>query len=44
LILLPLIVGEGMRLTPGVSTDARLTLESERRLAGGAVELEYAVY
>jgi dihydrofolate reductase len=43
LILLPLLVGEGMRLTPAVSTNAQLTLESERMLPGGAVELEYAV-
>ena len=39
----PALVGEGMRLTPAVSTDAHLTLESERMLPGGAVELEYAV-
>ena len=43
LILLPLLVGEGMRLTPAVSTNAQLTLESERMLPGGAVELKYAV-
>jgi hypothetical protein len=31
-----------MPLTPSVSTDAGLTLESERTLAGGYVELAYA--
>jgi dihydrofolate reductase len=42
LIVLPFLVGEGMRLTPSVSTDARLTLESESSLPGGYVELVYA--
>lgn len=43
LIVLPFLMGEGMRLTPPVSTDAGLTLESEHALPGGPVELVYAV-
>ena len=43
LIVLPLLTGEGMRLTPSVSTGTGLTLESERALPGGAVEIVYAV-
>jgi dihydrofolate reductase len=42
LILLPILVGEGMRLTPSLSTDAELTLESERALPGGPVEIVYS--
>lgn len=42
LIILPFLVGEGMRLTPSLGTDAHLTLESERVLPGGYVELVYA--
>jgi dihydrofolate reductase len=42
LIVLPILVGEGMRLTPSLSTDAELTLESERALPGGPVEIVYA--
>jgi dihydrofolate reductase len=42
LIVLPFLVGEGMRLTPSLSTDARLRLESERVLPGGYVEIVYA--
>ena len=41
LIVLPLLLGEGMRLTPSLSTDTKLTLESERSLPGGSVELVY---
>jgi dihydrofolate reductase len=43
LIVLPLFVGDGMRLTPSLSTDTKLTLESETALANGAVEVTYAV-
>jgi hypothetical protein len=39
---LPLLMGEGMRLTPSLSTDTGLTFESERALAGGSVEIVYA--
>jgi len=42
LILLPLLIGDGMRLTPSISTDAGLVFESERELAGGALEIIYA--
>ena len=42
LIVLPFLSGEGMRLTPSLSTDATLTLESERALPGGCVEIVYA--
>jgi dihydrofolate reductase len=42
LIVLPFFVGEGMRLTPSLSTDATLTLESHRSLPGGYVELLYS--
>ena len=43
LIVLPLLVGDGMRLTPPLDPDTPLTLESERALSGGAVEIVYAV-
>jgi hypothetical protein len=42
LIMLPLLLGGGMQLTPAVSTDIGLKLESERVLATGAVEFVYA--
>ena len=42
LIVLPLLLGEGMQLTPSVSTDAKLTLERQQALPTGAVELVYA--
>jgi dihydrofolate reductase len=42
LIVLPLLLGDGMQLTPAVSTDTGLRLESERALPTGAVELSYA--
>jgi dihydrofolate reductase len=41
-IVLPLLVGGGMRLTPPISVDTKLTLESERALPEGAVEIVYA--
>jgi dihydrofolate reductase len=41
LIVLPIVLGAGMRLTPSLSTDVQLTLERELTLAGGAVELVY---
>jgi dihydrofolate reductase len=41
LLVLPFLIGEGMQLTPSLSTDARLTLESERAVSGGNVELTY---
>jgi dihydrofolate reductase len=42
LIVLPLLLGNGMQLTPSVSTDTQLTLKSERALPSGAVEIIYA--
>jgi dihydrofolate reductase len=42
LLVLPLFLGGGMRLTPSVSTDSQLALESERSLPGGSVEIVYA--
>ena len=43
LIVLPFIIGDGMRLTPPLSTNTGLTLESEHALPGGSVEIVYAV-
>jgi dihydrofolate reductase len=43
LIVLPLLVGVGMRLTPPLSADTGLTLESGHALPGGSVEIVYAV-
>ena len=42
LIVLPLLVGEGMRLTPALSTDTELRLDGERALPSGSVEIVYA--
>jgi dihydrofolate reductase len=42
LIVLPLLLGGGMQLTPSVSTDTRLSLERQHALPTGAVELVYA--
>jgi dihydrofolate reductase len=44
LLVLPVMVGEGMRLTPAVATDAQLTLSSERALSEGAVEVVYETH
>ncbi len=43
LIVLPLLMGEGMRLTPSLSPDTALTFESEWVLPGGPVEIVYGV-
>jgi dihydrofolate reductase len=43
LLVLPLLIGDGMRLTPAVSSEAGLSLASERALDGGGVELVYDV-
>jgi dihydrofolate reductase len=43
LVVLPLLFGAGMRLTPALSPDAGLTFERERPLPGGSVEIVYAV-
>ena len=42
LIVAPVLVGGGMQLTPSVGVDADLTLDTERRLQTGAVEIIYA--
>jgi dihydrofolate reductase len=42
LIVLPLPLGDGMRLTPPLGPDTKLTLESERALPEGAIEIVYA--
>jgi dihydrofolate reductase len=42
LIVLPLLLGGGMQLTPSVNTDMGLTLTSQRALPTGAVEIRYA--
>jgi dihydrofolate reductase len=41
LIVVPLFVGNGLRLTPALSTDTALQLEEQRALPTGAVELVY---
>jgi dihydrofolate reductase len=43
LVVLPLLLGDGLRLTPAISPDAGLTLERARPLEGGSVEIVYAV-
>jgi dihydrofolate reductase len=42
LIVLPLLIGEGRRLTPPLSSDTHLKLEAERALPEGSVEIVYA--
>jgi dihydrofolate reductase len=41
LVVLPILAGEGMQLTPAIHTDKRLELTSQRELPRGAVELVY---
>lgn len=41
LIVLPLLLGAGMRLTPSLSPATTLTLHSTRPLEGGSVEIVY---
>jgi dihydrofolate reductase len=43
LVVLPLLLGDGMRLTPSISADAGLTFERSRNLPGGSVEIVYDV-
>jgi dihydrofolate reductase len=43
LVVLPLLLGDGMRLTPSLRPDTGLELERERALPGGSVEIVYAV-
>jgi len=42
LIVLPLLIGDGMRLTPGLNPDAKFTLVGERALPNGLLEVLYA--
>jgi dihydrofolate reductase len=42
LVVLPLLLGDGMRLTPALSPDAELRFERSRTLASGSVEIVYA--
>jgi riboflavin biosynthesis pyrimidine reductase len=42
LIVLPLLLGGGLQLTPAVSTDAGLMLKRTHALPTGAVEIVYA--
>jgi dihydrofolate reductase len=41
LLVLPILVGDGMRLTPSLNPDTELTLETEWALPEGAVEIVY---
>jgi dihydrofolate reductase len=43
LIVLPLVLGAGMQLTPALNDDVKLKLKSQRALPTGAVELFYTV-
>jgi dihydrofolate reductase len=43
LVVLPLLLGAGMRLTPSLGTDTGLRFERERALPGGSVEISYRV-
>lgn len=42
LVLMPLLLGSGMRLTPAVDPSTGLTFERERALPGGSVEIVYS--
>ena len=42
LVVLPLLMGDGMRLTSSLRPDTGLTFERERALPGGSVEIVYA--
>ena len=43
LVVLPFLIGAGMRLTPSISLATGLTFERERTLPGGSVEIVYAI-
>jgi hypothetical protein len=43
LVVLPVLFGSGMRLTPSLSPGTELTFERERSLPGGSVEIVYSV-
>jgi dihydrofolate reductase len=42
IVMVPLLFGGGMQLTPAISADAGLTYVSQRALPGGSVEIVYA--
>ena len=42
LVVLPYMLGTGLRLTPALSLDTKLTLQRERALPGGSVEIVYS--
>ena len=42
-VVLPLLFGGGMQLTPSLSLDTGMTLERERALPGGSVKIVYDV-
>jgi dihydrofolate reductase len=42
LVVVPLLFGDGMRLTPTLRPDTGLKFESQRALPGGSVEIVYA--
>jgi dihydrofolate reductase len=42
LLVLPMFLGDGMRLAPPLSADTKLVLESTRSLPEGAVDIVYA--
>ncbi|OHV47363.1 dihydrofolate reductase family protein [Pseudofrankia sp. BMG5.36] len=44
LVVVPLLFGAGLRLTPALSPDAGLTFESTRPLPGGSVEIVYSCH
>jgi dihydrofolate reductase len=43
LLVLPIMAGEGMRLTPAIASDHRFALKGVREFPRGAVELTYEV-
>jgi dihydrofolate reductase len=43
LVVLPILVGGGMRLTPTLDPSTGLTFESSRAINGGSVEIVYTV-
>jgi len=43
LIILPIVLGAGLKLTPSLSTDAGLALEREQIIANSALEVVYSV-
>jgi dihydrofolate reductase len=43
LVVLPILLGGGMQLTPSIGIDTGMTLESQRALPGGSVEIVYSL-